>query len=359
VNDKTTHQLISYVAPAAPATRRRATGDEPFLRPEIGFTPSWYRQHLDLDFGRRWHTDPAYRRETLLAMRGELRRSFPGTAIGGIDRPNEPLDLLTGTLGTCTVGGIYGLPIRYCPDQWPTCEPQYLDDDQVDRLEPPDLDANPFFNALLAQLDWIAEREGRIEGYINWQGVLNNAHRLRGERLFFDLVDAPGRCRHLFACVAETMIDAARRVHRRQGASGAEVSFFTVSNCLVNMISPRQYETLLLPLDQRIAEAFDCLGIHNCAWNANPYLKVYTRVPDVAYIDMGLESDLERARMLFPRARRALMYKPMDLADKSQASIRDDLARIAAEYGPCDIVLADIDAGVPDERVRAVADLCL
>mgnify|MGYP000247429488 CR=1 FL=1 len=43
-------QLISYIAPGAPATRRPAQGNEPFMRSEIGFTPAWYRQHLDIDF---------------------------------------------------------------------------------------------------------------------------------------------------------------------------------------------------------------------------------------------------------------------------------------------------------------------
>jgi len=46
------------------------------------------------------------------------------------------------------------------------------------------------------------------------------------------------------------------------------------------------------------------------------------------------------------------------LMNKSMAEIEADLARIASEYGPCDLVLADIDTGVPDQRVRAVADLC-
>ena len=39
-------QLISYIAPSAPATRRPAAGREPRLRPEIGFTPNWYRAVL-------------------------------------------------------------------------------------------------------------------------------------------------------------------------------------------------------------------------------------------------------------------------------------------------------------------------
>src|SRR5574340_1034184 len=104
-------RFISYIAPGAPATRRPAPGDEPFLRPEVGFTPRWYREALGIDFGRRWHTEVRYRRETVLAMRHELRRRFPGTRIGGIDRPEAPLDLLTGAFGTCTVAAIFGLPI--------------------------------------------------------------------------------------------------------------------------------------------------------------------------------------------------------------------------------------------------------
>lgn len=246
-------QLISYIAPAAPATRRPATGSEPFLRPEIGFTPKWFRTKLGIDFGERWHTDPAYRRESVVAMRGELRRRFPGTSIGGIDRPDAPFDLLTGVHDACTIAGIYGLSILYAADRWPTCEGPFLSDEHTDALAPPDLGASPFFQQLMGQVDWIAEHEGRVEGFINWQGVLNNAHRLRGTALFYDLIDHPGRALHLFQCVCTTMIDAAQRLHARQRATGVAVEFFTVSNCLVNMVSPEQYARLLLPFDRRLA----------------------------------------------------------------------------------------------------------
>ena len=353
-----TQQLISYIAPGAPATRRPATGSEPHLRPEIGFTPKWYRTALGIDFGERWHNDPAYRRESVVAMRGELRRRFPGTAIGGIDRPDAPLDLITGTYGASLVAAIYGVPIVYAADNWPNCEHCYLDDDAVDALEPPDLDANPAFQALMDQVDWIAGREGRVEGYINWQGVLNNAQRLRGETLFMDMMMDPDRAMHLFECVCTTMIDGARRLHDRQRATGVDVRFFTVSNCLVNMVSPDQYRDLLLPWDQRIAREFGCIGIHNCAWCADPYMDAYAEVPHLAYIDMGQDSDLVRARDLAPHARRAIMYTPMDLANKPLDAIRADLDRIARDYGPCDLVAADIEAGTPDERVQEVIKMC-
>jgi len=65
-------QLISYIAPSAPATRRPATGNEPFVRIELGFTPNWYRTKLGIDFSEQWHNDPKYRKETLISMRNEL-----------------------------------------------------------------------------------------------------------------------------------------------------------------------------------------------------------------------------------------------------------------------------------------------
>ena len=353
-----TCSLISYIAPGAPATRRRATGDEPFLRPEFGFTPKWYRTALGIDFGERYHADPAYRREAVLAMRDELRRRFPGAGIGDVSWPGGALDLVTGTYGACLVAAIYGVPIVYGADRWPASAHQYLGDDEVDRLAPPDLDANPAFRALMEQVEWIAAREGRIEGFINWQGILNNAQRLRGQRIFLDLVESPDRCRRLFDCVYATMAEGARRLHARQRASGVAVGFFTVSNCLVNMVSARHYREHLLPYDRRFAEEFGCIGIHNCAWTADPYLDSYATVPHVGYVDMGIESDLIRARAAMPNARRAIMYTPMDLADKSIDEVRADFELIAERCGPCDMVLADIEAGTPDERVLAARDIC-
>jgi len=351
-------QLVSYIAPAAPATRRPARGNEPFLRPEIGFTPQWFRQSLDIEFGETWHTDPAIRAETITAMRAELRRRFAGSAIGGIDRSGDPPDLLTGTYGACSIAAIYGVPVLYARDNWPNCARQYLTDDQADRLESPDLDSNEHFQQLMRQVDWIVDHVGPIHGFINWQGVLNNAQRLRGQQLFLDMMDNPQRAQRIFRCVATTMRDAAKRLHQRQKASGVSVEFFTVSNCLVNMISPRDYETHLLPWDRFLAESFGCLGLHNCAWSATPYLDAYAQLAHLAYLDMGIDSDLERACTLFPRARRALMYTPMHLRDKSWSDVEADIRRIADLLGPCDLVIADIEANTPDDRIHRTLALC-
>jgi len=99
------------------------------------------------------------------------------------------------------------------------------------------------------------------------------------------------------------------------------------------------------------------LGIHNCAWNADPYAEYYARFPNLAYIDMGIKSDLEKAKKYFPKARRAVMYTPMDLDNKSMNQIKDDMYRIALSYAPCDIVVADIEDGTSDYKIYGLFDI--
>jgi hypothetical protein len=130
-------QLISHIAPSAPATRRPATGAEPFLRPEIGFTPRWYRQNLDIDFGEQWHTDPFYRRETIISMGRELKRRFGDIPIGRVRDPAKPEDLLTGTFGGSFVAALYGVPIEYRADNCPWSRHWMLRDEEQPRLSLP------------------------------------------------------------------------------------------------------------------------------------------------------------------------------------------------------------------------------
>jgi hypothetical protein len=206
-------------------------------------------------------------------------------------------------------------------------------------------------------MDLIEREFGRIDGYINWQGVLNNAFRLRGQDIFVDMVANPSLAHHLFDVIAQTMIAGMRYVYRRQRRTGVVVRHATVSNCMVNMVSPDQYRQHLMPYDRMISDAFEHFGIHNCAWNVDPYIEDYARIRTLGYIDMGLQSDFVRAKKLCPNTRRAVMYTPTDLANKALDEIRADLVRIRRELSPCDIVMADIDHDTPDDRVIAFAEI--
>jgi hypothetical protein len=52
------------------------------------------------------------------------------------------------------------------------------------------------------------------------------------------------------------------------------------------------------------------------------------------------------------------MITPTEFAEESAARLLDTLQRIAAECGPCDVVVADLEAGTPDEKVRWLLACC-
>jgi len=323
------------------------------MRIEFGFTPRWFRQSCGIDFSQRWHLDPLYRGETVAAMRRELNRRFSGLRLAG--DPDRPPANLDGVNGGLMVALIFGIPAEYYADNWPAARHQFLSEEQIAALDIPDLPQAPAFAQLVQQMDIIEREYGCIEGYVNWQGILNNAYRIRGQEIFSDLVLNPGLAHHLFEILARTMIAGMRYVYERQRRTGVVIRHATVSNCLVNMVSPQIYREHLFQYDKMISQAFEHFGVHNCAWNVDPYLEDYARIAKLGYVDMGLASDLARARRLCPNARRALMYTPMDLATRPLDTIRQDLARIRRQLSPCDIVMADIEHGTPDERVIGFA----
>jgi len=351
-------QLRYYIALSAPPTRCDADGSEPFMRHEAGFGPNWFHRHLGLDFSERWHDDPDYRLECHEKMSAEIRRRFPGYAIGGVLEDGPP-DILTGIYAGAVLPAILGSGIRYWPNNWPAAHMEPLSDEQADALEPVDVENNPFFQGILRQCDRIEELTGTIRGYLNWQGVLNTAFRLRGEHIFTDLILAPERARHVFDCVAETMLREIRVLHERQRRAGQDYHFATISNCVVNMVSGDHYREFLLPYDEKLRSHFPKFGLHNCAWEVDAYLDAYAEIPDLGYLDMGITSDLGKAKRLFPGTRRTVLYTPMDLKEKSPEAIRADFEKIAREIAPCDVGIPDVDVEVPDDRVKLAMDLCL
>jgi hypothetical protein len=124
-----------------------------------------------------------------------------------------------------------------------------------------------------------------------------------------------------------------------------------MSNCVVNMISPQQYEDFILPHDLRLSKEYERFGIHTCNWDVTPYIDALRKIEKMGYLDSGMMADLKRVRETFPDARRAVLYGPLELENKTLLEIRADIERLATEYAPCDIVMADVESTTPDSRV--------
>ena len=351
-------QLRSHIPISAPARREPADGTEPPLRAVVGCEPAWFHRRCGVDFSERWHRDPYYRRESLAVMKRALCQAFPNAGQWRLDRDDD-LSTISGCYGICVIPAAFGRSIRFGPDRWPMLEAgSPLSADEVERLDAGRALDSPLVADLFRQMDTIEREQGTIHGYLNWQGVLNNAFHLRGQEIFLDLVDRLDLAHQLFSVVCEAMIGLAQMVQERQRRSGFAINQLDVSNCTMNMVSPRTYRAVLFRYDERIAAGFERFGAHTCNWDATPYLEALRELPNVGYLDMGVASDLAKARRLFPEARRAVLYSPVRLQEAPLDEIRDDVRRIFRDLSPCDVVLADIQAGTPDARVNEVLAIC-
>lgn len=350
-------RLKYYIVLGAPPIRDLADGTEPFMRPEVGFNPSWFNKYCKINFSKQWHTDLEYRLRSHETMKAEIRKRFPGYNIGNADA-DEPPDLLTGVFGIGIMDSIFNRPLRYFEDKWPVPVGDHMSDEEVADLEVPDLNNNRFFQSVLDQIDEIHTLTGAAKGFLNWQGNLNTAFRFRGDSIFSDVMLNPFVSDKLFDVISSTYIHGVKMLHKKQKEYNTDYKFATIANCTVNMVGPELYESNLLKYDQKIAEHFECVGVHNCAWTVTPYLEAYSRVPRVSYVDMGIDSDFVKAKELFPDARRNCLYTSWDLSNKSEDDIRKDFEFIANTLAPCDVGLPDIEADVPDERIMFAMDLC-
>ncbi|MFH1614340.1 MAG: hypothetical protein ABIG61_04555 [Planctomycetota bacterium] len=342
------HMLKSHIPLGAPATRQPYKGDESDMRVEPGFTPSWYQQELDIDFGRAWHSDPEYRFETAKRMREMVTRRFENLSIGGQESQSGSL---SGAYGSCLIPAMFGISIEYYPNNWPCPEPRFIQKNVLAGFDRLDVQNTHCFEELVLQMDLIEKKWGRIHGFLNPQGITNNALRIRGPDIMLDMYDDPPFVDHFFSVICQAMLETIKYVQSRQRASGVDVNFFTVGNCTTNMIGCELYERFVLSHDKKLCSEFPSFGLHNCNWTIDPYAESYSKIGLLGYVDMGLDSDMKRMRQLFPNTRRAVMYSPIELVNKSLDRIEQDILRIRRELSPCDIVLADIEAGTDDRRV--------
>ncbi len=158
----------------------------------------------------------------------------------------------------------------------------------------------------------------------------------------------------LFAHIAGTTERLVKRVQKRQRESGVDIDLLSLSNCVVNMISPQMYTRFVLPHDKRLSFEFKRFGIHTCNWDVTPYLSALREIPSLGYLDMGAMSDMSSARSSFPETRLAVFLSPLTVEQQPLGDLEKELRRITSQAAPCDIILADLTPHIEDSRLRDV-----
>ena len=348
-------QLRGYIPLSVPLNWEPVTGKEPPLRIGASFTMNWFHKRVGVDFSEPFHVDPVFRFESIMKMKNHVRESFPDIAYfreHDLDGLERECATVSGVFGVCLMAMVYGLKPVYFNNNWPAIHPDnHLSVEQIKKLKPFDLKNNPAVEQLFEQMDTIQKKWGVIDGYVNYQGILNNAFKLRGDEIFIDMVDDPGFVHHLFGHITETMIELIHMVQKRQRESGFYADSMSTSNCLVNMISPEMYSEFILSCDIRLSQVFEAFGVHTCNWIVDPYIDAFKKIENLGYIDFGFNSDLERIGRVFKNVRKHVFYNPSDLENKTEQEIKDDVLKICKHLGPCDLSVPDIEYFVPDEKI--------
>jgi len=351
-------QLRNHIPIGAPARREPADGAESPMRVSLGFSPGWYHHRCGVDFSERWHTDPHYRHAAMVKMKAELCASFPRAQLWHLHQPDDTWTL-SGIHHAFVIPAMFGCAFEYPSDGWAMIvqRPQRSLEEWANLTVAQALD-NPVVENLFWQMEVIERAGGAIHGYLGWQGVLNNAFNVRGQDIFTDMLEMPELAHRFFALITDVMIELMQTIQARQRKSGFAINQGDVSNCVMNMISPRLYREFVLQYDRKIAESFERFGVHTCNWNVTPYLNELRALPKMGYVDMGIMSDLKKVRALFPDARRAVMYSPAQLHDASREKLWADMRLVREQLAPCDIVAGDIQPTTPDARVNELLDIC-
>jgi len=354
-------KLRGYIPLAAPLNWEPVVGDEPSLRTLVSFTTNWFTERIGINFSEPYHIDPVHRFESLIKMKDYIKKTFPQIPYfreHDKDCYEQECATLSGVFGVCLIAMIYGLEIVYAKNEWPWVDPKSrLSGECIKKLKPFDLSNNPVVEQLFNQMDIINKKWGKIDGYLNYQGILNSAFKIRGSEIFMDMIDDPGLSHYLFGHIADTMEKLILMVQKRQRESGFYINSMSTSNCVVNMISPKTYAEFILPYDIKLSKSFERFGLHSCNWIIDPYIEEFNKIRDLGYIDFGFSSDLVKVKKSFPNATREVFYNPAYLVDKKEEEVRKDIEKIFKELAPCELCLPDINNFVPDEKIIKFVDI--
>ncbi len=341
------------------------------MKYDITFHPSWWHENAGIHFTQDFFDDPEYRMECDIRMRRALYDHFGQYGIGEKDPKARPLlgtDLLAAGY---LLSEIMGCKIRYQEDNSPQVECMELDEDTIEDLELPNLDQSQVWSRTQRQIDYLLEKFGRVEPYVNLMGIQNVAMDLMGQELMISYYSAP---EEVSSCL-EKITRLSMEVGKRFKALSADISggvtaivrqtrpeVYLTSNCSVEMISNELYETFLLKYDQMLADAFGHFGVHHCGKTMEHVVEGYAKLRGLEFAEVGAFSDLKTVRCKLPGVFLNARYSPVRLMNASESEIMEEVDALVQngqeQGGLISVSCVGIDNHVSDRQIHSFLEAC-
>jgi len=344
----------------------------------VHFHASWWTKNHGRRYDREHYMDPDYQRSWSVKGPRLLEERFPGLGIGDVSP--EPSVHVSGP-GIISIPQLLGCEVRFHDNDEPFALPLDIDDETLDDLEPHpinELDGLEPLATIVDNVEWMRREHGSATAGVNWQGPLNVALKVRGDRLFMDMLSAPDLSRKMLGVAAEEIVRVNRflasisddgPVPLHSGSPLQDMTdtghdlvlhdsngTYTNSDCCVVMISPDQYSEHILPHDRYIAERLTPHGVHHCG-TIDAYLEGYRSIGDLEFLEAGWGSDIARVREVFPDIRLSARMGPQFMGRVGPEEVYSATSSLIQKGRPWDrlsIVVVGVDTDVPDENVRAL-----
>ena len=311
---------------------------------DIMFDPKWWHKNYGLDFGQKYYENPLYRVEVEQKMKRALFERVGEIGLG--EENPEPVPVIsTQHCPLCySISEMFGCKVRWESAAGPWVIEAKLPGETIDEMQPLDVFSTPLAEKLVAEMDLLEKEFGSVAGDINPQGILNNSYRIRGEEIFLDMVDNPDRVHKLHAMVTDAMIEWGRYLRGRTKTAAISVSnivgnvddrLYVSSNCMRIMISPDDWETFVLPYEEKLAAALAPFGMHDCGPDMENYADKYIKNSRIEFVEVGWGSDVKRCRELLPEPiHLSARYTPIEMREQSPETIKENVMKLVESGKP-------------------------
>ncbi len=330
---------------------------------DIVFHPAWWHAHTGITFDEDFFYHPKKRVESERRMEQVLYDRFGQYGLGEHRHDDLPVIGPVHNAAGYLISEMLGCELRYHADAPPDVLPAERDSLEFDPDAPFQSRAFRRFTRLC---DALKKQYGFLTGDVNWSGVLNLALDLRGQNLFLDMLDDPDAVRAGFARIGEVITRFASGVQAETETSSISVNrvvryfdqpVWLHSECSNTMISSKDYEQFIMPIDAAWSREQRPFGIHHCGNDPHRFAACYAKLPHLDFLDVGWGGDVKVIRDLLPDTFLNIRLDPVQLNRYSPDEIRAIITRLVADSanpeqtGVCCI---NLDDQIQDAQVAAI-----
>ena len=353
---------------------RRLEGSRRLRARVIGVvSPNWVHTAMGVRFNERYFMDPEYRQAEnrqvaswFASFNGMLQARFARydvdwepTGISGIAGMYDPEGLEKITIGLPqpfpVVTAMFGGELVYFDNDNPDSRGAPLGGaTSASDIHVPDFATTFPVSAYLQQYEEMVARYGKAKvdlSFLYLHSPLTIAYRLRGEQLFFDMVDDPELATAVLEAAHTTSLGV-YEMYERIGGHPERV--LPIATCIASLISPDVYRKWEIPWLRRQIERHPQALIHSCGRSSH-VLDALAELPGIAFMEVGAGTDIARTRALFPEATINYVVDTPKFRNHTPAQVDGEIRQVIRENdgGPLTVIWP-AETGTPIETIEAI-----